>query len=1031
MGFSPAQRSWLETAQNKSADFAKANEIMAIKAKELETITGKVEDLREKMATANKELKVKFTDDVTWKNFMKRSHETTMDWMNGDRSSEVDTKHDLTGDYNVDPSDAKKVMDLHREMVLLQEQMESLEHNGKPVFTAKDIERELWSPLVRADIIPSNAVADKYSQEAQVFNGACEIYKGMLEDHTKTASRHETAQRLLRIGMDTVTMMGTIAGESIKAANFDASFISQSEKRENAKDLKALELEQKKPKPDPKKVAALTKKTEAFKKRSDDALKVGKETTRNQALVGMAVTLVNGGLSLADNALEKKEKGKNWKIAEKVYDIVSDSALGGLDIWAKSVAVDNAELAGQASFKTTVALATNLTKAGLKSGKVVFRIHEVVEAKDPAGQRKAALALIGVVADVIANSFAAMDKKSGKDSEGNDVEGNGDEFARIGVFVKTAILGSANAGDVAAQIILAKKEGKSISKSAIFGSLGLSAMNVGIVGAFKEISDSSRQVKDQSEQNIVSETETGRNLRKGAEASAMNTVASKMPDLNALMAALPPADSKELQDKLALIQAEQEAEQKQAEISAFQKSLEDPAVKQKFIDDVKSGSDAEVEALEKLIDDAMPSPDDLEDEEKAKLAMESVEKLIKEAAACNMRWKVLTGLANGGVSVLVAALPVAGLAASLTRMATDVAILLRKSYHVNRWRKNMAMTYGNSSVYGPAIKGRLDSAIVQVSQQTVRVIFDAVGIAADGLKLADASGVGAAAGAVGHGLDIANNMARALTEYGFKMQKEAEIEAGWQLYKRALANPGDRKMARTAMRWNSTLSKCVLAYGIVMDGDPIAKEVGRSCGLTPEILADQKDVCPKVVKYFQTLYSDDPVVLRRVPITKDWHPGALMPSLAVWAKYKAAAVSKATPPLARESTATAAIDQHLATLGKLIGANGDYAGQRDKKFPEDELNLLQSPRATPEYQTFLESTETAAESLVQALRGYKPVMGPCPADAKVKWNPGMQHSGMVDIAVSLTAQADMILGEVRFDLGEFKALSAKDENEDD
>lgn len=187
----------------------------------------------------------------------------------------------------------------------------------------------------------------------------------------------------------------------------------------------------------------------------------------------------------------------------------------------------------------------------------------------------------------------------------------------------------------------------------------------------------------------------------------------------------------------------------------------------------------------------------------------------------------------------------------------------------------------------------------------------------------------------------------------------------------------------------------------------------------------------EVVKYFQTLYSDDPVVLRRVPITKDWHPGALMPSLAVWAKYKAAAVSKATPPLARESTATAAIDQHLATLGKLIGANGDYAGQRDKKFPEDELNLLQSPRATPEYQTFLESTETAAESLVQALRGYKPVMGPCPADAKVKWNPGMQHSGMVDIAVSLTAQADMILGEVRFDLGEFKALSAKDENEDD
>ena len=150
MGFSPAQHTWLETAQNKSADFAKANEVMTIKAEKLAEITGQVEELREKMATANKELKVKFKDDLTWKNFMKRSHETTMDWMNGDRDSEVDTKHDLKGDYNVDPSDAKKVMNLHREMVLLQEKMEGLEHEGQPVFTAKDIERELWSPLVRA-----------------------------------------------------------------------------------------------------------------------------------------------------------------------------------------------------------------------------------------------------------------------------------------------------------------------------------------------------------------------------------------------------------------------------------------------------------------------------------------------------------------------------------------------------------------------------------------------------------------------------------------------------------------------------------------------------------------------------------------------------------------------------------------------------------------------------------------------------------------------------------------------------------------
>ena len=73
--------------------------------------------------------------------------------------------------------------------------------------------------------------------------------------------------------------------------------------------------------------------------------------------------------------------------------------------------------------------------------------------------------------------------------------------------------------------------------------------------------------------------------------------------------------------------------------------------------------------------------------------MDAVDKLISQTIAANMKWKIITGAATGITSIIASALPIAGLAASVTRLATDVAILLKQSYHLNRWRNNIALTY--------------------------------------------------------------------------------------------------------------------------------------------------------------------------------------------------------------------------------------------------------------------------------------------------------------------------------------------------
>jgi len=187
--------------------------------------------------------------------------------------------------------------------------------------------------------------------------------------------------------------------------------------------------------------------------------------------------------------------------------------------------------------------------------------------------------------------------------------------------------------------------------------------------------------------------------------------------------------------------------------------------------------------------------------------------------------------------------------------------------------------------------------------------------------------------------------------------------------------------------------------------------------MTPEVLADQNDVCGKVVTYFSTLYSDDPVVLRRIPLKKDWHPGSPTLTLESWIRFKARAVDQAKPSLSDESARTPAVDRYLAMLTTLIGEDGNYAKKRDDHYPEVfDPKAKEDPRQKPEYIKYLKDTSTAAEGLIDALRGWKPLTGAPEDDEKTKWSENASHDGMVDISVSLVAQAQVLLGEVSYDL---------------
>jgi hypothetical protein len=1031
MGFEKPETEWLEAVIGERADFEKAEARMIARQEQLDAILGEVDALSEELRAANAALEITFEDRTRfWQRQKKR-----MEWMTGDRDEEVDTVHDLRGEYRVDEEKARRVLELHERLVALQTRMETAtDADGEPLFEARDIERELWSPLIRADIIPSNAVADKYSQEAQVWNGACGIYAEKLEEYTLTASKYDQVQRMLRIAGDTVQMVGTVAAESIKAANFDALSVTR-EETQTFKEIKpgveeklgeesvsGLNRDQIRDLADEKGIDPDTLQSYADHKEKLAQAKVAK---RDMAITMLGVAVAQGGLTIADKALEKRDKKYAFNIAEGVYDVVSDVAMKSLSVAESSIKVSDSGRAASTSHKTMMGQVKNLTQYGLKAGKIVFRAAEIAEADDPATQKKAAFQMVGSIAGAVGNAFAAFDR-AGTPEEG----GTGGQFTRLGAYVEAGILASANAAKIATEIAEARKAGRDPNWAAIGASLGLSAIGPVMAGTFDPLSDASRADAGSGEDaGVFEETPEEKAAREKKLAGAIQKMGGRQVDPSKVLELFQGSETDEARRRKELAERleTEEREAKEAGIGAFKASLRDPATKAEFLASIEKETGRELDALDALIDEATVDRDELAaDEEKAARAMAAVEKLIAEAQKLNQTWDMVNALTSGGTAILVAALPVAGLAAAIQKLAMDTAILVRKSIQLNTWMDNMALTMGNSSVYGPAIAGRLASAKVQVSQQSARVVFDAIGVAAESAKLADSMGVAT-------GLSIGNNMARALTEYGFKLHKEAEIERGWHLYKKARANPGDRKRARKAMKWNSTLSKCVLAYGIVMDGDPIAKEVGRSCGLTPEILADQHAVCGKVVTYFETLYTDDPVVLRRVPLRKDWHPGEPELTFDSWLRFRAAAANRAVPPIGEGSTATPLIDAHFARLDGLLGGSADYAAKRDDDYPEaleEEIEDEEAPggsyraplRAGEDYGAWLGRVRDELTGLLGALGAYRPLAGPCPEDAEEPWIEGLHHGPMQEVVDSLMAQVAMMRAEVDYDIRQHEAM---------
>jgi hypothetical protein len=266
--------------------------------------------------------------------------------------------------------------------------------------------------------------------------------------------------------------------------------------------------------------------------------------------------------------------------------------------------------------------------------------------------------------------------------------------------------------------------------------------------------------------------------------------------------------------------------------------------------------------------------------------IESIEEMILVIKRDQMLLELAGKLAGMTAQVVAAFLPQAGIAVSAVDLMKNFALAAQHLFEYAEWLDNAADARSAMSVQVEAMINRADLSSSQALEASIKVLENAVLIVGGALSLA---GPYAPAG------HIATTVAKGtivIKDVIVKFYKAYQLKKNWELYEKALTNPGDRKLVRKAIRKNPTLAKYVIAYGAEEGNNPIARNVMRKCGLSGEVLDSKEANVQKVEAFLEALYPEDPVILVAVSRPEEWWPGPVEFSSACLISFVGAAENK-------------------------------------------------------------------------------------------------------------------------------------------
>jgi hypothetical protein len=418
---------------------------------------------------------------------------------------------------------------------------------------------------------------------------------------------------------------------------------------------------------------------------------------------------------------------------------------------------------------------------------------------------------------------------------------------------------------------------------------------------------------------------------------------------------------------------------------------------QKEVDEAGGDADEDIDLL-KTMDEAEPSSTDKVQQDKE--AQHEIQPLIDKLERTKKILGVAEKMADMGISLAVKLFPPASAAKDFKKFAVETMKAVKHAQALIEWLDHKSMSKKARSPVLEAVKNRVGNEERQHLEHSIQASLSLLA----GISKVIGSAVPHAAPAVVVGEAI--NLLQSGIDIGSGVLTEVQMAVAWNTYKKALANPKDRKQARMAMQQNPTLAKYAIAYGAFSAEDPAAKQIANKCNLSLRVLQNPKTNVQNIVKYLEALYDEDPVLLRAVAVPVDWHPGKPELTAGSWAAFQVAAKKDARPQLVNlDKGPVAAALVRMAQAEKALREAVAQSGAEDRQAPEpDQLSVSgvlgeEAPPLTDGLgldKAVFESYRDSLDNLQDALTRYKPLT-----------KNGMAHAETEDYVGVLLAQLDL------------------------
>jgi hypothetical protein len=348
----------------------------------------------------------------------------------------------------------------------------------------------------------------------------------------------------------------------------------------------------------------------------------------------------------------------------------------------------------------------------------------------------------------------------------------------------------------------------------------------------------------------------------------------------------------------------------------------------------------------------------------------TIDKLMADIKRDRAIMGMAVAIGKGGFEVASKFLAPLSIGNEAIKMAMNIKAVVERAADLRAFVDESIGATNAVSEYLSSVQCFVDQQDNQLDQYSIRIALNAANIAAS--IAATVCPIAAPA------VTIAG-AAQSAAELIFAVQSETRIRKAWAMTKQVLANPSNRRLALQVRKFNPTLAKYTIAYGAMIESDPIAISMCDACGIDNDALKNEGSNAQKVKDFLELKFKDDDKVSFKYedpPTWVDKLPDAQLTPGCVFHTYKVIADgfaqdgSEATQKKLVQVGAIAPEPKDLVTLVKQVS-----------EIDVTELEKEAAPKGKEEPYPQIKANLMMIDRVVNGFRAESARLAPLGADA--------------------------------------------------